>query len=1061
LFFASTTVFCEIHNPAVVSTSGTGTITVVVGTAQNWQVGDSLIFVGTSDATLNGSSVASPYIITAVNSTTSYNFTQSGTHTNGAGGTVGGLYATGGTGSCKVTQNSAITPANTSYNVGLWPIFSLTSSFNTYAIGSGPVDISTIVPTPGQMPSYSFADTFSNQTIAGNKTFSGATNLNGGGSLGGTFGGSPTVTGNWLFSAIPTFTLGAFFPYITNGDCVSAGSGGNLADAGSPCAGPSVTVTAESKGAAPSQSASNNTTFIQSAMNVTGKDTLETCGQFNVNAPLVISSNTRLELSPCTQAFQAAGTNNNMIVNNAYLHRGYLSGTFTYSSGASACTNGTQAVAFTNGNGFGGFGYILVSGGVPTGNVFTTLSLSVVGPANPGSYYSAVPTQGTIINPATGASVCTGTAAFTGGSVVNAITPVSLSWNSTTPQQVTVNWTSHPFSNCAQQCWAAISNASPSAFVGTFLVENVINANSFTVRLKRNPAGVSPTVASGTSIVAMQADSNIIIDGGAWNYNGSNNNAGNGFNLGASVIIFAAANVEIRNLNLIQPRQDTIIFAAVSDAHLHDISDTGVGATQFFECQGMCYNVELDHITTTGLDDGMSFLTRIPSPSQFSSVALSYGDVANSGFRHINRMSPSNVNTLATGIAVFFASATEYMGGNYARDITGSLYGAIGGPDIACVALSALAANSQIDTFEAENINCTGTWSFRITNGTAAGATLTVNHWTAKHLTCNPQETTPGNQEGEECLQVTAGVTFGRGIIERMNYSSTAHTSGSVWLAEIGATFTELDFIDCVVLGPNLSNPVGMLNLTAGSVPGQITFERVKQTNTSAMLADNSTTATAFTVTIRDSTVNANEVVAILAGAAGSSRNYVLRDNTFTGLANGAIDVITGSATTTVNVFSSGNSIAGGGNTNPAVNNCGGNCVVNLYDSGERNAWTFSSSGTQIQPTGVSGPCQGVPIIQGSGFNAGTISGTSYCAFAVTVGTGTASSNSSLTMPFTVPNRYVCSVENITSPSTRIDVVTSVSNTVVAVSNYALSGGAYSAANFTNGDVILFLCGFQ
>lgn len=177
--FASTTIFCEIHNPAVVSTSGTGTITVVVATAQPWLAGDKLLFVGTGDSTLNANTVATAYTVTAVNSPTSFNFTQSGTHTNGAGGTVGGLYASGGTGPCQVTQNTALTPANTSYSVSLWPIFSLTSTFNTYALGAGPVDISTIVPTPGQQPAYSFVDLFSNQNIGGNKNFTGTLTCNG------------------------------------------------------------------------------------------------------------------------------------------------------------------------------------------------------------------------------------------------------------------------------------------------------------------------------------------------------------------------------------------------------------------------------------------------------------------------------------------------------------------------------------------------------------------------------------------------------------------------------------------------------------------------------------------------------------------------------------------------------------------------------------------------------------------------------------------------------------------------------------------------------------------
>ncbi len=71
----------------------------------------------------------------------------------------------------------------------------------------------------------------------------------------------------------------------------------------------------------------------------------------------------------------------------------------TYSSGASGCTNGTQAVTFTNGGGSGAAGTITVSGGVPTGAITMTAE---------GSGYASIPTAATI-------ATCTGTAALTGG----------------------------------------------------------------------------------------------------------------------------------------------------------------------------------------------------------------------------------------------------------------------------------------------------------------------------------------------------------------------------------------------------------------------------------------------------------------------------------------------------------------------------------------------------------------------------------------------------------------------------------------------------------------------
>jgi len=183
--FTPTTVTCVIANPAIVNVSGTGTITVTVLQAQTWQIGDSIIFRGTADGVLNATSVAAPMIITGTGGGgTTFTFTLGGTHNLIAAGTVGGIYASGGTGPCVVTQNSALNPAYTSYSVAIQPAGTTTSSFNTYAIGAGPIDISTIVPTPAQQPSYSFVDLFSNgQTISGLKNFTNTANTYSGGTF--------------------------------------------------------------------------------------------------------------------------------------------------------------------------------------------------------------------------------------------------------------------------------------------------------------------------------------------------------------------------------------------------------------------------------------------------------------------------------------------------------------------------------------------------------------------------------------------------------------------------------------------------------------------------------------------------------------------------------------------------------------------------------------------------------------------------------------------------------------------------------------------------------------
>ena len=80
----------------------------------------------------------------------------------------------------------------------------------------------------------------------------------------------------------------------------------------------------------------------------------------------------------------------------------------------------------------------------------------------------------------------------------------------------------------------------------------------------------------------------------------------------------------------------------------------------------------------------------------------------------------------------------------------------------------------------------------------------------------------------------------------------------------------------------------------------------------------------------------------------------------------------------------------------------------------------------------------------------------------VTSGGALASASSAeLNPPFHAPNRWVCSVQNMTAPTTRFNYITKTSSTAVAFSNYSFSGGSYGRANFTGNDVILFQCSFE
>jgi hypothetical protein len=81
-----------------------------------------------------------------------------------------GLKAADGVSACTIAKNTVLTPGGTFYKVDICPLNACTSTFNTYAITDS-VDITTAVPTPDSIPNYSIVDVFSDQSIAGHKTF--------------------------------------------------------------------------------------------------------------------------------------------------------------------------------------------------------------------------------------------------------------------------------------------------------------------------------------------------------------------------------------------------------------------------------------------------------------------------------------------------------------------------------------------------------------------------------------------------------------------------------------------------------------------------------------------------------------------------------------------------------------------------------------------------------------------------------------------------------------------------------------------------------------------------
>lgn len=135
------------------------------------------------------------------------------------------IKALDGVSTCTITMNTALNPPGSYYVVGIWPYNVKTSTFTFYAVLSS-YDWSTVVPTPTTSPAQNFVDIFSNQTIGGNKTWSGTHQFNGPVSFpGGITGSLGTVNASIINKTV--YVDGIINPTIASAiaDCPAAPAG--------------------------------------------------------------------------------------------------------------------------------------------------------------------------------------------------------------------------------------------------------------------------------------------------------------------------------------------------------------------------------------------------------------------------------------------------------------------------------------------------------------------------------------------------------------------------------------------------------------------------------------------------------------------------------------------------------------------------------------------------------------------------------------------------------------------------------------------------------------------
>ena len=183
--------------------SGLSIVTVTFTASHTFVVGDVITVSVMTDPSFNGT-----FTVATVPNASSITYSQSGATATTGGGVIAALRKVPGPGSCGLTFNTAISPSGTYYNACIWPEYVKSSCFNMYAV-SPALDITTVVPTPATAPAYNFLDSFSNQSIAGNKTFTGTTSANG--NFAGTF-----LMNSYNFSSLPSVSAPGQGAYLTD-----------------------------------------------------------------------------------------------------------------------------------------------------------------------------------------------------------------------------------------------------------------------------------------------------------------------------------------------------------------------------------------------------------------------------------------------------------------------------------------------------------------------------------------------------------------------------------------------------------------------------------------------------------------------------------------------------------------------------------------------------------------------------------------------------------------------------------------------------------------------------
>lgn len=270
---------------------------------------------------------------------------------------------------------------------------------------------------------------------------------------------------------------------------------------------------------------------------------------------------------------------------------------------------------------------------------------------------------------------------------------VTIAWSAGV--DATVTWANH---GLTARKYVTFQGAAQFEYNNTFRVNQIIDANTFTIRLYRMPSAT----ASGT-ITGYVCDSNIVIDGGVWNYDYANNpSAAQTYNRHAIILAYVG-NFSVRNIECINVYKYGLNTCAAADYYLENI--TGVNVAEIYKQYGPCANGHTRGLYGVSRDDASTIQPK--EPPAFIAYQPAFGDIYNILMEDIN-VHVDSTGT-ASGALVVYASANEYVGNIRYRNVIASSKVSHG-----ISIKNGDTFTGTIDSVEIENVNASGLASTRV-----------------------------------------------------------------------------------------------------------------------------------------------------------------------------------------------------------------------------------------------------------------------------------------------------------------------------------------------------------